>query len=33
MKYMWVHVFTFLKFEIRAEIAGMEQFLKQIGVI
>ena len=33
IKYMWVHVYTFFKFEIRAEIAGIEQFLNQIGVI
>ena len=33
IKCMWVPIFTFFKFEIRAEIAGIEQFLNQIGVI
>ena len=33
IQYMWVHVITFFKFKIRAEIACIEQFLNQIGVI
>ena len=30
---MLVHVITFFKFEVRDEIAGIEQFLNQIGII